>query len=171
MIKIVLTGPESSGKTSLARQLSSALDGAVVVPEFARAYLNAKGPEYTFQDYLNMAAGQIAWENWYLAQKPKYLLLDTDFTVFHIWGKKSYGAVPELIHAWQAEAQDRYYLLCKPDLAWEPDPLREHPNDRAELFDLYVELLKAQHVPHTIISGTGTARLQAALDTIKAITP
>ena len=88
LLKIVVTGPESSGKTTLAAALAAALD-TVWVPEFARTYLAHLGRPYERNDLINIRLGQAAWEEWYaqhLSTSPSHhLVCDTDWTVLHVW--------------------------------------------------------------------------------------
>ena len=165
-LKIVLTGPESSGKTTLAAALAAAL-GVHWAPEFARHYVAHLGRPYTRADLKQIAAGQRSWERWYAgrpAVRP-YLILDTDWTVLQIWEQYRFGA--ETDFEWQkgygvAEAAD-LYLLCAPDFPWHPDPLREHPEERAVLFDLYERLLSGLNARFTVLRGDPAARLETAL--------
>ncbi len=172
MIKIVLTGPESTGKTTLARALGKSLSGALVVPEFARLYLEARGSSYTYSDFSHMASGQQAYEQWYAHQKTDFLICDTDHVVFSIWSQEKFGFEAPMLTAWRASAPRAHlYLLCSTDLNWTEDPLREHPHDRERLFTLYRKHLEKHTLPYQVISGSGQARVNLALDVIKAISP
>ncbi len=164
-LRVVLTGPESSGKTTLAHALAD-FYGCNVVPEFARSFLGALCREYNHDDLALIARGQTAWEYWYSAHAEHWLLVcDTDWTVVRIWESFRYGYVKHTLHP--VAAPDTLYLLCKPDIEWEPDPLRENPADRDELFGLYEQLLRETGLNYSISSGNVTDRLQNAVSLIE----
>jgi NadR type nicotinamide-nucleotide adenylyltransferase len=163
--KIAITGPESTGKSMLAEQLASHYH-TVWVPEYAREYLEKNGPAYCEEDVLFIAKGQLAKE---METEPKagdYLFSDTEFLVLKIWSDVKYGRC----HPWilQQAGQHLYdlYLLCDIDLPWEFDPLREHPEMRKELFDLYCRELNERKLPYEIIRGTGPVRLENAIQCV-----
>ncbi|MEZ4925776.1 MAG: ATP-binding protein [Saprospiraceae bacterium] len=159
--KIVLTGPESSGKTTLAQELSKQLD-CPLVPEFARPYLNWLGRGYVYQDLYSILVGQTAWEHWYLQHSSKPIVVcDTDWTVINVWEKFGYGS-NEVTQGFQCNP-DTYYLLCSPDIPWKADPLREHPVDRDALYDLYHQLLQTSGASFTILQGSLENRIAASL--------
>jgi len=160
--KIVITGPESSGKTTLAAALATHFAGNWS-PEFARTYLQFLGRPYTQQDLPAIARGQIAWENWRQHQKPEWLFCDTDLTVLHVWHLWKYGkSDPFIAEQMQARRAD-FYLLCQPDLPWQPDPLRESREHLQALFALYEKTLQQLGAPYAIVHGQGAERLQNAL--------
>lgn len=160
--KIAVTGPESSGKTTLAIALAERL-GAACVPEFARFYLPHLSRDYVREDLPRIAAGQVAWENWHLAQAREHLVCDTDLTVLHIWHLYKYGAPEPSIAENLRRRRADLYLLAAPDFAWQPDPLRENPHDRDVLFAKYEALLRELGAPFLVLSGSLEARLAAAL--------
>ena len=159
-MKIAITGPESSGKTSLAIALAQALE-VCYVPEFARFLLQAKGPEYAQSDLFEMAKQQITW--WQRAGED--FVADTDLTVFRVWEEVRFKdrskALQELSYDFDA------IILCSPDIPWEEDPLREDEHDRDYLFDLYEKELSNIKTPHFIVSGDSNQRLHSALKFIE----
>ena len=131
MLKIIVTGPESSGKTTLCKALSEHFK----IPyseEFAREYLDALNRDYNQDDLLKIAKGQLTSEQ-------NSSLLDTDLITIKIWSKYKYGSCDKWIlnQIEKQKSEKRFYLLCKPDIPWEADPQRENPNDREELFEIY----------------------------------
>jgi hypothetical protein len=167
-LKIVLTGPESSGKTTLATQLAAALN-APWVPEFARFYLGSLGRPYERTDLPRILSGQMAWENWYLQKSEHFLVCDTDWTVVYIW--EQYRFIPDhpLIQIPPLSTLPVLYLLCAPDFPWQPDPLREHPEERSILFDRYQQLLNAQNLPFMVLSGSPEKRFAQAWQYIQDV--
>lgn len=163
--RVSITGPESTGKSWLAAGLSSVYNEPWV-PEYAREYLKNIDRPYTFNDILSIAKGQWNAEEKASAKAVEWLFCDTDFLVTRIWCLVKFGKS----HRWIDQMIDthryHHYLLCNTDLPWEADPMREHPHLRKELFDMYLAELQNRELPFTIISGTGDARLQMALDAL-----
>ncbi len=168
MIKIVITGPESSGKSTLSRTLAKHYQ-APLLTEYARTYLDQLDLPYREEDLLAIARGQVEQEDEATRHCPSLLLCDTSLLVICIWSQHKYGRIhPWIEQQWKQRPVD-HYLLCRHDLPWEPDPQRENPHDRDELFALYQRAL--QEKMHTIISGDASARLKAAVTTIDQLLP
>ena len=165
MIKIAVVGPESSGKTTMCEALALEF-GSIWVEEFARAHLEEHGFEYTEPDLLNIAKGQVLAEGKAIKRAEEQgvdlIFCDTDMITIRIWSQEVFGRCdPELI----ALSEQRHYdhwLLCRPDIPWQPDPLRENPHDRDRLFDVYETMLKELGKPYTIIEGEREQRLAEA---------
>lgn len=165
MKRIAITGPESTGKSTLAQQLAAHFN-TLWVPEFARDYIAGLNRNYTLTDLENIAHGQLERQRQAEAQNPEILFTDTELLVIKIWAENAFGTCP----AWilQALQNQRFdlYLLMNIDLPWEPDPQREHPHLRPHFFHLYQTELERLRFPYKIISGTQTQRLTAALNAI-----
>lgn len=160
MVKIVVTGPESSGKTTLVNALSLSL-AVPIVQEMARPYLRAKEGAYEEEDLRYIARAQVVEEGRIAALRPRYLLCDTDLLTIVIWSKEKYGRVhSQIVNSHKANPAD-IYLLCTPDIPWEPDPLREHPEERERLFQYYSKALVGLN--HVVLHGTRQDRLAMAL--------
>lgn len=161
MIRISITGPESTGKSQLAELLAAHYQTAWV-PEFARKYLEDIGRPYNYDDILVIAQTQYEQENSF-AENTELLFCDTDFCVTNIWSKVKYGKSHEWITARLEQNIYGLYLLCDIDLPWQYDPLREHPEMRSELFGMYRDLLQEQRFNFHVVKGTGAERLQNAI--------
>jgi NadR type nicotinamide-nucleotide adenylyltransferase len=168
MKRIVIIGPESTGKSTLCEQLASYYK-TTWCPEYAREYLLDNGNEYNYDDLLNIAKGQLALEDKMVTEaKNSLYFIDTDMYVMKVWCE----IVFDNCHAWIlkqiAERKYDLYLLCNVDLPWVQDGLREYPNleMRTRLFTVYKELLINSGVHWTTISGTYSARFEAAVDAI-----
>lgn len=169
MLKIVLTGPESTGKTTLAEQLATAFE-VEWLPEFAREYIGNLERPYIFEDLKKIAKGQIDAEVQFLAeakkQQSELIFFDTDLITIKIWSDDKFGKTEEwILNQIQNRSYD-FYLLCKPDLDWEFDPQREDANRLNELFEIYKKELIALKKPFAIIEGQGSQRLEKAMKTI-----
>jgi len=158
-LKIAITGPESTGKTTLARQLAAHYH-TLWVPEYARYYLTLLDRPYTPDDVVEIAKGQVYWENELAKLQPNLLFCDTDLLVCKIWLQFKYGIQNEWIEANLKTHPYNLHLLCNIDLPWQADPLREHPNldDRQKIFDLYQQELKKLNAHFVTISGDEQAR-------------
>lgn len=162
--RVVITGPESSGKTTLSNLLAEEYE-ANIVSEFAREYLQKLGRDYVFDDVIKMAKEQLYLEE---EVEGELAILDTDLTVFYVWIKEKYNKEIDWINKHLSAAQNKIYLLCDIDIPWEEDDLREHPNieDRKRLFAEYQKLLDYYNLTYHIISGDIDARLKKAKEII-----
>lgn len=134
---IVITGPESSGKTTLASQLANHF-GTLWLPEYAREYIDKLNRPYAESDLLAIAKEQNEREQDLVLKSKDLLFLDTSLEVIKIWSEHKYGRC----HPWildQIQHQDHtLFLLCRPDIPWEYDPQREDPENREAIFELYL---------------------------------
>lgn len=165
MKRFAVTGPESSGKTTLSKALAERL-GAHWVPEFARDYLLAKNGHYKPEDLVKIAHGQIS--EWSKLTQEEIVVCDTEMLVMKVWSEVKYGQVdPFILKAWTEQHFDHYFL-CRPDIPWEEDPLREHPEQREELFEIYLQELKDNKLPFTIVGGDLGNRIEICLREVKS---
>jgi NadR type nicotinamide-nucleotide adenylyltransferase len=171
MRKIVVIGPESTGKSTLSAQLAEHYK-TCWCPEFAREYLKETGGKYSFADLLNIAHGQLELEDTMLLQaKNNFYFIDTDMYVMKVWCE----VVFENCHTWIlkqiAKRQYDLFLLCDVDLPWVKDELREYPDleFRKNLFKMYRDLLINQKTKWAEISGTDAQRLQMAVSIIDTV--
>lgn len=167
MRRIAILGPESTGKSDLCMHLAKAYVRAVWVPEYARTYLENNGSKYTIDDLDVIAQGQL--ESIAKAEKfePEYLFVDTEMLVMQIWSSFVFNKVSDFIASEVKSQNFDLYLLCDIDLPWQYDPLREHPEHRKELFELYKTQLDALNWPYRIISGKGEERKENAIKSIE----
>jgi NadR type nicotinamide-nucleotide adenylyltransferase len=177
--KIVVIGPESTGKSTLCRYLADYYN-TLWCPEFAREYLLKNGTSYTIDDLITIAKGQLAAEKEYteLVQTKneergivKPLIIDTDMYVMKVWCEYVFGTCPTFILDEINKQHNDLYLLCKPDIPWVKDELREYPDEkpRQELFQIYKDILIHQQTPWLEINGDFETRNQTAVDAIDAV--
>jgi NadR type nicotinamide-nucleotide adenylyltransferase len=163
--RIVLTGPESTGKSALAIELANHFN-TVHVPEFARTYISELEQPYSYEDILIIAKGQIDSEMKLMAHANNLLFCDTDLTVTKIWCEFKYGKC----HDWILKKMETHtydiYLLCNIDLPWQNDPQREHPKQREKLFQLYLDEMTSRNLNFGIVSGKRDERLKNAIEII-----
>lgn len=164
-LKIAITGPESTGKTTLAERLAKEL-GASLVPEYAREFLKGRKPPYTPHDLEQIAQGQKEIEHKVSEANSGLLIADTEMTVLKIWSEHAFGyCLPTIETFWKNQQYD-LYLLMNIDIPWEPDPLREHPHLRNYLFARFKKHLDDMQVLHVVISGGENQRAEQARETI-----
>jgi nicotinamide riboside kinase len=163
-IRIAITGPESTGKSTLAAQLAAALHSPWR-PEAARAYLESLDRPYEEADLYQIHQVQQAAENVSLATCPEFLVLDTEEIVLRIWSEEKYRRCDLRILHSLAKSPPDLYLLTGIDLPWEPDPLREHPDpaDRLRLWRNYHDAVMQSGIPWSHLTGSPEHRLQQAL--------
>ena len=188
--KIVVIGPESTGKSTLCRQLAEHYN-TLWVPEFAREYLIKNGMNYTYDDLLTIAKGQISLEENYMEsaignrqlakesmpssnvkpQTSNLLFIDTDMYVMKVWCEFVFNKCYSWILNQIAERKYDLYLLCNVDLPWVKDELREYPDleTRAKLFHYYKDLMINQSVPWVDIKGNYEERLQIAIEAVNGL--
>ncbi len=167
-IRVVLTGSESTGKTTLARSLSEVL-GAPWVPEFAREYLGQKGAPLTSEDVEPIARGQIAAED---AARPSrdLLILDTDLVSTAVYARYYYGSCPPWIDRAARERRAHLYLLLGPDVPWVADGAqRDRPEAREELHALFRAKLEAIEARFFEVRGSWERRALTARAAIQAL--
>ena len=162
ILKVAVTGPESTGKSTLARQLAAHYN-TVWVPEYARHYISDLPGRYTLSDVENIARGQLGNYRVALPQANKVLFADTDLLVIKIWMLHAFKTCP----AWILEALEKQdfdlYLLMNVDLPWEPDPQREHPYLRQFFYDWYKHELQQYQFNFVEISGAEEKRFHNAI--------
>lgn len=155
-MKIVLIGPESSGKSTLGMALAAAINGCYV-EEYARTYVEQLRRPYNYLDVLHIARKQYTQLQTDSTTQPShYTVFDTDLIITKVWLNYKYGHCPEWINeALKPENNPvDLYLLCRPDLPFVPDPTREHPHEREELYEHYLQEVKQTKKPYVCISGT-----------------
>jgi nicotinamide riboside kinase len=163
-MRVVVTGPESCGKTTLTIQLGKYFNTHYSL-EFARAFLEKTAGSYVEEDLLLIAQGQRLANS---HENPKELFFcDTDLLTIKVWSLEKFQHVHPDITKWFWEDLPDLYLLCQPDLPWEPDPLRESPNSRDDLFLQYFRTIQQTRVPFEVISGKSAVRLKSAVGHVK----
>ena len=168
MFKIAILGPESTGKSTLAKSLAEHFNAAWV-PEYAREYVEKLTHHYTFEDVCTIAHKQIEFENQYNNElKPGYVFFDTDLIITKVWLEYCFNKVPEFLIQQLNKNIFDFYILCTPDLPWEPDPVREHGHDREFFFNWYKKEIEQTGKPYAIISGVGDNRIKNAINVLQS---
>jgi NadR type nicotinamide-nucleotide adenylyltransferase len=166
IIRIAITGPESTGKSWLSERLAQHFH-TCWVPEYSREYLERLHHPYEETDILEIARGQFRNEEEMVKKANNILFCDTEFLVTLIWSEFRFGKCNPWIQTMFRNHMYSLYMLCDIDLPWENDPLREHPHQRELLFSLYRDALIEAKYPYIIISGVGENRLNQAIEVVK----
>ena len=153
---IVVTGPESSGKTTLVNRLKVEY-GIPIVTEFSRTYLEQKVEHsYEFSDLEIIGKCQNVQEAEAHNSYP-LIVCDTDIITIDVWAIDVFDRSIDLPNN---HTDQKHYLLCKPDIPWQPDPLRENPVDRDRLFELYEHYLKSRNLSYQIVDKQDRANFK-----------
>ncbi|WP_299225424.1 ATP-binding protein [uncultured Psychroserpens sp.] len=172
-IKVVLYGPESTGKTSLARALAEHYD-TVVVEEFSRIYAQARQNKVLSKaDVIPIAIGQMNLENEQLEKANKLLICDTDLLETQVYSEFYYdGFCPRLVKKYAQKNTYDLYFLTYIDTVWKADGIRDLPNQRSQMFIAFEQALIQANKPYVTIKGNFEERLnicKAQID--KLLTP
>ena len=162
---VVLIGPESSGKTTLAAALAGHF-AAPWVPEAARRFVETDPTPLSAATVEPIARLAMALDDAARAARPPLLIHDTDLVSTVVYARHYYGACPAWIEAEARERRADLYLLCLPDLPWEADGVRDQPQARTALFAMFRAELEAMRAAYTVIGGEGGARETAAIAAI-----
>lgn len=166
--KIVVTGPESTGKTTLSEALALHLNG-LLIPEYARSYVENLDRPYAYGDLEAIARYQMKEESRLTELAGgRILFMDTWLIVTKVWFEVVFGAAPEWIEPYIESAGIDLFLVCKPDLPWVADAVRENGGEmRQKLFDRYCAEIEKYGFRYGIVDGFGEERLQNALRLIE----
>ena len=165
--RIIITGPESTGKSTLAKQLSDYYK-TVYLPEYARTYIENLNRPYNYNDLVQIAKTQINLEKEVLLKAHNFLFIDTGLIITKVWFKEVYGKYPDWLDTAIANLSPELYLICDYDLPWVHDIVRENGSDeeRKYLMSQYVKEIESYGAKYFIISGNGTERPQKAIGCI-----
>jgi nicotinamide riboside kinase len=168
MVSFVLTGPESTGKSILAEELTKHFEGCLV-NEYAREYIEKLTLSYSFSDVEIIARQQIADYNRvrHHSDKDQLVFFDTFLIITKIWFEEVFYCCPLWIDRAIRIYKVDYALLCVPDLPWKADGVRENPHIRQYLFDRYLNALEYYQIPYGIVEGEGEKRLMNAIKVIE----
>lgn len=166
--KVVVIGPECTGKTDLSQYLATHFK-TDWVREYARAYLDQLIQPYDETDLVKIAHGQLRMEDEWAREVDRLLICDTNATVVKIWSEYNFGKCDkEILEIVEAQKYD-LYLLTYIDVPWENDPLREHPDKREELWNIYLNEITSKKYPFVEIRGSREERRKKAVDAVQVL--
>lgn len=168
-IKVVLFGPESTGKSTLAKQLA-AYYNTVYVPEYSRIYAETQLLQHkllTEDDVLPIAKGQMRLENEWTPKANTVLICDTDLLETKVYSEAYYNGVCDSdLEKYAIENVYDLYFLTYIDIPWEADELRDKPDERETMFEAFENALKTYNKPYVLLKGTMKKRFKFAIDQI-----
>ena len=170
LVKVVIYGPESTGKTTLAQQLADHYN-TQWVPEYAREYLQDKWDREQKtcepEDLLPIAEGQMLLENTLSRKADKILICDTDLLETKVYSEAYYlGSCDPILDKYARLNQYDLYLLTDIDVPWEKDDLRDKPKERERMFNYFKAALEENNREFVILSGDKPTRLRTAISYI-----
>jgi NadR type nicotinamide-nucleotide adenylyltransferase len=162
-IKVVITGPESTGKSTLTEFLANHYN-TVFVPEYARTYIENLSRPYQFSDVEHIANKQIEDVSTFTPLANKILFIDTYLIITKVWFDVVYKKGPEWLDKSIRNSKIDLFLLCNTDIPWTPDPVRENGGEMREfLFQAYQKELEHYGFNYRIVGGLGNKRQQEAI--------
>jgi len=165
--KVAVIGPECTGKSDLSAYLATYFK-TEWVPEYARGYMDKLVRPYIQSDLLTIAHGQMRIEDEFARDANKVLICDTNLYVIKVWSEFKFGSCHEEILNQIATRKYDLYLLTNIDIPWEDDPQREHPQQRQELYNIYLREMKNQPVPFVEIKGERELRQKMAVNAVES---
>lgn len=168
-IRIAVTGPESTGKTTLAIQLAGQF-GGLYIPEYARNYVEKLNHHYTFEDVEAIARMQVTQYQQALDSDCRFVFFDTWLIITKVWFEWVYNKVPEWLDQEIRNCPIDLFLLCRPDLPWEADPVRENGGEnRIKLYNQYKSNLQEYGFNFIEVEGVGENRVATAIESVRRI--
>lgn len=165
--RVLITGPESTGKTELSLSLADHFRG-ISVPEYAREYIEGLEKPYEFIDIEHIARWQIR-EYDSIKHTKEWVFFDTWLIITKVWFDVRYGRIPKWVNRSIKRANFDLVLLCAPDIPWVADQVREHGGESREmLFDRYKNELDAFDMNWKVVTGNGEDRFSNALQLINS---
>lgn len=165
LIKIAVVGPESTGKSTMAKYLAKEFN-TFCVPEYARYYCKDLNNSYTLQDELNMFHGQVALEDAIISSSQNNIIIcDTTIMTVKIWSDHLFNQTPTNVIDEITNRKYDLYLLMDINLPWENDPLRDFPNEREHFMKIWIKELESIAANYVVISDIEQKRLDLGKNT------
>jgi len=165
--RVVITGPESTGKTILAQALAEKL-GTVWVPEYARHYVENLHRHYDYDDVVRIAQYQVSQEAAYASKiRNGVLIFDTWLIITKVWFDLVFGNCPEWVSDHIRSSKIDLFLVCSTGLPWIEDPVRENGGEKREqLCELYCKEIRSFGFEYEIVNGLGDVRTANAMNAL-----
>jgi NadR type nicotinamide-nucleotide adenylyltransferase len=168
LIRIGITGPECTGKSTLAAGLAAHYRTAFI-PEYAREYIESLHRPYTYDDVVHIAERQVMDEQAYALKANGILFYDTYLIITKVWFSVVYNRMPVWIDEVLQRNHIHLFLLCDTDIPWVPDNVRENGGEmREKLLMIYRQELEKYGFPYTVIRGKGNKRLKNAIEAVES---
>ena len=166
ILRVALIGPESTGKSTLCKQLAAHFNTCCVT-EFSREYIASLNRPYTKEDIIFCSEQQLKTEEEILPKANKIIFADTELIVARIWLLDVFGEYPDWIDKMIIEKKYDLYLLTNDDIPFVTDTVRENPNRREYFFNRYKSELEKREFRYDVVDGIGEVRLSRAIKIIE----
>uniref|UniRef100_UPI0032171812 ATP-binding protein n=1 Tax=uncultured Draconibacterium sp. TaxID=1573823 RepID=UPI0032171812 len=164
---IVVTGAESTGKSTLCEALSSYF-GVPYVPELARGYIENLNRDYNYEDVVEIAKQQIREVDEKLNSDHPFIILDTWLIITKIWFEVVFKKVPDWLESHIEKTKIDLFLLCDIDLPWVADNVRENGGKKREkLHNIYLNELQKRNYKYQLVTGQNENRIEKAIRIIE----
>jgi len=169
LIRIVITGPECTGKSTLAAQLAAHYN-TLYIPEYAREYIENLNRPYTYDDVVKIAERQIREEEEFARKAENILFYDTYLIITKVWFDVVYKRTPIWIEKVLQQKHIDLFLLCDIDIPWYPDKVRENGGAmRKKLFQVYRKEIERFGFSYAVINGKGEKRMQNGIHAVDSL--
>lgn len=169
MYRIAIIGPESSGKTTLAKALAAKLH-ATLIEEYSREYFKLNDYSKCSLHDLEIIA-QNQFDNSKISTQKSFLISDTEMLTMEIWAKDKYSEIPMLISELRKKQDFDLYILSKPDFPWHYDPLRTDCYRRDQLFEMYKQEIMTLNYKYLVVKGNLSERISSVKDYLHDVFP
>jgi nicotinamide riboside kinase len=167
LVRVILTGPECTGKSMLTMELAKKYD-TLYISEYAREYIGGLSRPYNYNDVLHIAQKQVELMETFSRKAAKLLFVDTYLIITKVWFKRVFEVIPDWIEQEISKTRNDLYLVCKPDIPWEPDPVRENGGEmRMILFNEYIHELDDAGLNYAYVEGIGNERISCAVNEVE----
>lgn len=166
--RIVITGPESSGKSTLAAWLAQEFE-LPMATEYARIHLEKFGAEYDESTVISMARQHLIHQREMVPVEAPLGIFDTDLINYKIWCDVAFSRCDASILRGIEQESTHVYLVCYPDLPWVADPLREHPHERLMLYERHLAEIRKSDRAYIVIRGEGEQRKDTAREAMRKL--
>ncbi|MBS2211037.1 ATP-binding protein [Carboxylicivirga mesophila] len=167
-ISIVFTGPESTAKSSMSKEISG-IFGGYWIPEYAREYVEGLNRPYTYEDVEKIALHQKDSYERAVTSGQSLVIFDTFLIITKVWFAEVYNSVPEWLEELIGNVSIDLHLLCYPDIKWIDDGVRENESKRLFLFERYRSELENYNFAYEVIKGNGASRIEQAKNHINQL--
>lgn len=166
---IVITGAESTGKSTLTKALAKYFDSPYI-PELAREYVEKLERNYNYKDVEKIARMQVEQFSKLQNTDVPYIFIDTWLLNTKVWFEEVFQKSPDWLIPEIREIKVDLYLVCDIDLPWIYDPVRENGGKKRKfLQNKYIENINEFKFRYEMVKGKNEERFQNALEILQLL--